>query len=248
MIADVRAAVAPLAATLVQTSSDNLIAGGASTPDNAIKQAADAFAAAFGFGISSAVVTAAFEAVFPEKLNTLNGAGPMLAQMAGFKEVAQQVLEPLYANAFGRSLEYKYRSIFKPELPDESDAVTWHARRLLTDDAAPNDLRFLRPEVGIRNAVHRKRISRRATTRAGDHVSGRGIRPRPDSGHASVRRTPRKRRSAHAPGLRAVIGQERSPAIRFRRHHRRRTRHAHASRSRFGAERSPILGAKRSIG
>ena len=31
-------------------------------------------------------------------------------------------------------LEYHYRSLFKPEYPDEGDAVTWHSRRLLTDD------------------------------------------------------------------------------------------------------------------
>ena len=57
----------------------------------------------------------------------------MVAKMAGFDEVAAEVIGPLYKNAFGRSLEYQYRSLFKPELPDESDAVTWHSRRLLSD-------------------------------------------------------------------------------------------------------------------
>ena len=63
----------------------------------------------------------------------LNGAAPAIGGMAGFAEVTGEVLRPLYHNAFGRSLEYKYRSQFKPEYPDEDDAVTWHARRLLTD-------------------------------------------------------------------------------------------------------------------
>lgn len=131
--AAVEAPVAAVAEAAFNTSSANLTGAGASTPDNAIAQAGAAFAAAFGFGISSAAVTAAFEAAFPEKLNVLNGAGPMLAKMAGFDEVAAEVLGPLYRNAFGRSLEYHYRSIFKPELPNEADAVEWHARRKLSD-------------------------------------------------------------------------------------------------------------------
>jgi hypothetical protein len=89
---------------------------------------------AFGLGIASGVVTSAFEAAFPEKLNTLNGAGPILAEMAGFAEVAKAIREPLYEAAFAKSAQYHYRSIFKPELPDEQDAVIWHARGLLTDD------------------------------------------------------------------------------------------------------------------
>jgi len=110
-----------------------LVQNGESTPDNAVGIAADAMADAFGFGAASAAVTAAFEAVFPEKLNVLNGAGPMLAKFAGFDEVAAAVRDPLYENAFGRSLDYHFRSIFKPDLPNENDAVTWHSRRLLTD-------------------------------------------------------------------------------------------------------------------
>jgi hypothetical protein len=125
--------IAALAAATFNKSSSNLTAAGESTPANAVSQAAAAFSEAFGFGISSAAVTAAFEALFPEKLNTLNGVGPMLAQMAGFEEIAQTVLKPLYENAFGKSLEYQYRSTFKPELPSEGDAVRWHSRRLLTD-------------------------------------------------------------------------------------------------------------------
>jgi hypothetical protein len=122
--------IGALAAGNVRTASSNLMGGGESTPANAQAQAAAAFEQAFGFGISSAGVTAAFEAVFPEKLNTLNGVGPMLARMAGFDEVAANVLGPLYRNAFGRALEYEYRSTFTPEFPDEEAAAQWTARGL----------------------------------------------------------------------------------------------------------------------
>lgn len=129
----VKAPISALASGAFNTSAANLTAQGPSTPDNALATAAAAFAEAFGFGISSAAVTAAFEAAFPEKLNVLNGVGPMLAQMAGFEEVAKAVLGPLYDAAFGKSLDYHFRSVFKPELPSEGDAVTWHSRRLITD-------------------------------------------------------------------------------------------------------------------
>ena len=131
--ATVAGPIGSLAASNFAAAEANLTPGGASTPDNAVAQAGAAFKQAFGFGLSSAAVAAAFEATFPEKLNVLNGAAPAIGNMAGFAEVTGEVLGPLYRNAFGRSLEYKYRSQFKPEYPDENDAVIWHARRLLTD-------------------------------------------------------------------------------------------------------------------
>jgi hypothetical protein len=129
MLADFKA----LAAQLLAVQRQAFGGGGESTPANAINNAAAGFEVAFGAGLSSAAVAALFESIFPEKLNTLNGVAPMIAKMAGFDEVAAEVLGPLYKNAFGRSLEYLYKSQFKPEYPDEGDAVTWHARRLLTD-------------------------------------------------------------------------------------------------------------------
>lgn len=122
-----------VARTALETQRGALASLGESTPDNAIDAAAEAFAVAFGAGLTSAGVAALFEAVFPEKLNTLNGVAPMLAKMAGFDEVAAEVIGPLYSAAFGKSLEYKYRSQFKPEYAKEPDAVRWHARRLLSD-------------------------------------------------------------------------------------------------------------------
>jgi hypothetical protein len=122
-----------VAKTMLDAQQGALASRGESTPDNAIDNAAEAFTVAFGAGLSAAGVAALFEAVFPEKLNTLNGTAPMLATMAGFEEVAREVLHPLYHAAFGKSLEYHYRSKFKPELPSEQDAVTWHSRRLISD-------------------------------------------------------------------------------------------------------------------
>lgn len=133
--------------TLAETSA-GVSGAGVSTPDNATDLAAAAFATAFGNGLASAGVAALFESAFPEKLNVLDGLAPLLAKMAGFDEVAGEVLGPLYKNAFGRSLEYHYRALFKPELPDEADAITWHARRLLTDDQLRTIFGFsgLKPE------------------------------------------------------------------------------------------------------
>ena len=111
-----------------------LVQGGESTPDNAVATATAAMGEAFGFGLASAATSAFFEACLPEKLNVLNGAGPMLAKMAGFDEIAAAVRDPLYENAFGKSLDYHFRSIFKPELPSDFQAVLWHARRYITDD------------------------------------------------------------------------------------------------------------------
>jgi len=131
---DLAGPLGDLAKSEFQGVQDNLSAIGRSTPENAVATAADAIKSAFGFGMSSAAVAALFEATFPEKLNVLNGVGPMLAKMAGFDEVVEQIRDPLYHNAFGKSAEYHYRSIFRPELPDEFDAVLWHGRGLLSDD------------------------------------------------------------------------------------------------------------------
>jgi hypothetical protein len=122
-------------AELILSAQRSILAvGGESTPDSAIGTAAEAFKVAMGAGLGSAGFTLAFETLLPERLNTLNGVGPIMAEMAGFREVARAVLDPLYENAFSRSLRYQYQSTFKPDFPREQDAVLWHARRLLTDD------------------------------------------------------------------------------------------------------------------
>lgn len=125
--------VSALAREQFNLVEQRLVKLGLSTPDNSVAAAAQELSEAAAFGIGSAAVTAAFEAVFPKQLNALNSAGPILAEMAGYKEVVEAIRTPLYDAAFGKSAEYHYRSIFKPELPDEADAVLWHSRRLLTD-------------------------------------------------------------------------------------------------------------------
>lgn len=125
-----------LAAANFATADSNLATAGESLPTNATAQASAAFKQAYGFGVSSAAVTAAFEALFPEKLNVLNGAGPALSNMAGFAEVSKAVLGPLYHTAFGKALEYKYAEQFTPLYVAESKAAEWHARGIMTDDDA----------------------------------------------------------------------------------------------------------------
>lgn len=125
------------AKTMLDTQRGAIASAGLSTPENAEDTAAQAFTVAFGAGLSSAAVAALFESVFPEKLNTLNGVAPMLAQVAGFKQVAGHVIDPLYAAAFGVSLGYKYNSEFKPNAITEGEARQLLARRLLgVDDLA----------------------------------------------------------------------------------------------------------------
>ncbi len=133
LASEIRAPVETFVQGIFNEATSVLTAMGESNPDGAIAAAAAAMAQAFGTGMASFGVSAAFESVFPEKLNVLNGAGPMLAQMSGFAEVAAAVRDPLYENAFGKALDYYFRSVFKPDLPNEADAVTWHSRRLLTD-------------------------------------------------------------------------------------------------------------------
>ena len=136
------------AATALGKTIGNLEGITESTPDNAVTQAAAAIDNAFALGMSSAVVTAAFESMFPERLNTLNGIGPMLASMAGFGEVSAEIRGPLYRAAFGKSAQYKFNAQFKPDYPDEADAVKWHSRRLLDDAGLQTIFGFsgLKPE------------------------------------------------------------------------------------------------------
>lgn len=133
----IREPVEALTRGVIGEATSVLTSMGLSTPDRAQAAAATAMAQAFGFGVSSAGVTAAFESLLPKDANTWNAAGPILAEMAGFRNVADAVLDPLYENAFGRSLDYHYKSQFKPEYPREIDAVTWHARGLI----GPEELR-----------------------------------------------------------------------------------------------------------
>lgn len=153
IVTDIQAALADVIQPVLSVSETALTNHGPSTPANSDTVAADALVDAFGFGLASAGVTALFEAAFPEKLNTLNGVGPMLAQLAGFKEVSEHVRNPLYRAAFGRSLEYKYNSTFKPDFLDAREAARLFARGLITQDQLTEALTYTALKTEYNTAI-----------------------------------------------------------------------------------------------
>src|SRR5580658_1146298 len=94
--------------------------------------ASEAFADAAAFGLGSFAVSAAFEAAFPEKLNTLNSLGPMLATMAGFEEVTRASLAPLFYAGIAQPSRYDANSKFRSLLPNLMQAQIMYSRRKIT--------------------------------------------------------------------------------------------------------------------
>jgi len=94
-----------------------LKARGPVTPEAALEAAAIAMAEAFASGLASFGVSAGFEAIFPEKLNTLNGIGPMLASLAGFDKVTDAALGPIYEAALKTPNEYNANAQFRTKVP-----------------------------------------------------------------------------------------------------------------------------------
>ena len=103
-------------------------------PGDQIPIAATAFADAVAFGVGSFAVSAAFEAVFPEKLNTLNSLGPMLATLSGFEEITTAALRPLFYAGIAQPARYDANSKFRSLLPDLMTARILLSRRLITVD------------------------------------------------------------------------------------------------------------------
>lgn len=95
--------------------------------------AAQAMADAFGFGLASFGATAAFEAVFPEKLNTLNGVGPMLATLSGFHEVSAATLRPILEAGIARPAMHDANSKFRTVVPSQHDTNQLYGRRLIDE-------------------------------------------------------------------------------------------------------------------
>src|SRR5579885_1107327 len=116
--------------------SGSLMARGHIPPEKWTANAADAMADAFGFGLSSFGVTAAFEALTPEKLNTLNGVGPMLSELAGFDEVAKAALGPLFDAAIARPATYDMNNKMRPNLPAAQLVGMLYSRRLIDHKTA----------------------------------------------------------------------------------------------------------------
>lgn len=147
------AAGGPMAASLKKPFEDiaregfdvvagSLIKRGKVTPDKWLANAADAMADAFGFGLSSFGVTAAFEALTPEKLNTLNGVGPMLATLSGFEEVTKAALGPLLGKAIATPASYDLNNKFRPNLPADRAVQILYSRRIIDSKTAHSLLGF----------------------------------------------------------------------------------------------------------
>lgn len=129
-----------LAKAALDHVTGELLKKGHIRPEDANALAATAVADAFGFGMSSFAVTMAFEAAFPEKLNTLNGIGPMLATMAGFAEIMKHALGPVMEAGIGVPQHAEANRKFRSKPPSGREVAEWHSRRLLD----PKDL-----ELGI---------------------------------------------------------------------------------------------------
>lgn len=102
-------------------------------PSDFATVAGDAMADAFGFGLASFATSAAFEMLIPEKLNSLNGVGPMLATLAGFEEVTKNAIGATLRVGIGTPATYDAQSKFRPYLPGAAAALTLSARRKLLD-------------------------------------------------------------------------------------------------------------------
>ena len=103
-------------------------------PGDQVTIAATAFADAAAFGLGSFAVSAAFEAAFPEKLNTLNSLGPMLATLSGFEEITHAALAPVFYAGIAQPARYDANSKFRSLLPDLMTARIMLSRRLITQD------------------------------------------------------------------------------------------------------------------
>ena len=103
-------------------------------PGDQVTIAATAFADAAAFGLGSFAVSAAFEAAFPEKLNTLNSLGPMLATLSGFDEITHAALAPVFYAGIAQPARYDANSKFRSLLPDLMTARIMLSRRLITQD------------------------------------------------------------------------------------------------------------------
>ncbi len=103
-------------------------------PGDQVTIAGTAFADAVSFGLGSFAVSAAFEAAFPEKLNTLNSLGPMLATLSGFEEITAAALRPIFYAGIAQPARYDANSKFRSLVPDLMTARILLSRRIITAD------------------------------------------------------------------------------------------------------------------
>lgn len=140
--ATLKAPFGDLAKASFAAVADPLIARGPVTPDKWKDNAGEAMADAFGLGLASFGVSAAFEAIFPEKLNVLNGVGPVLATMAGFAEVTDAAIGPLMQAAIKKPATYDLQSKFRPNLPAEMAVSILYSRGLIDRTRAVTLMQF----------------------------------------------------------------------------------------------------------
>ena len=128
-----KAPAADLAAAALKLATNSLEGKTNIKPADWNAIAGEAMADAFGFGLGSFATAAAFEAAFPEKLNTLNGLGPMLATLSGFDEVTKAAIRPVLVNGIAIPAGYDSNSKFRSRLPALGATLELWARRKITD-------------------------------------------------------------------------------------------------------------------
>lgn len=129
---DLKDPAADMAQFALKTATNSLETKTNIKPADWSSIAGDAMADAFGFGLASFSTAAAFEAVFPEKLNTLNGLAPMLATLSGFDEVTKAALRPVLINGIAVPAGYDSNSKFRSRLPAQALALSMYSRRKIT--------------------------------------------------------------------------------------------------------------------
>ena len=127
------AAFADLAKDALQAVTGNLEKNRDVQPSDFANIGGQAIADAFSFGLASYGVSMAFELLLPEKLNTLNGLGPVLATLAGFEEVTKNVMGPTLHAGVGIPAMYDANSKFRSIFPSAGAALQLASRGLISD-------------------------------------------------------------------------------------------------------------------
>lgn len=142
IVAELTGPMAMAAEAAVKAVSSHLTAAHNVKPADWQKNANDAMRDAFSFGLASYGASAAFEALFPEKLNALNGIGPMLATMAGFEEVTTAWLRPHLDAAIARPARYEANARTRSAQLVEMAALNLYARGIITEADARQYLAY----------------------------------------------------------------------------------------------------------
>lgn len=131
-----------LAAKAFAEVAQTLTVTGAAQPADWKKNAAAAIGDAYSFGFKSWATTLGFEAVFPEKLNVLNGTAAMFAEMAGFAEVTKAWLGPNLKSAVGRLAEYDSNNRNRSVQLVSQVALNLYSRGLISQTACEQFLAY----------------------------------------------------------------------------------------------------------